>query len=512
MKYIIAFALVLILSIGGLVYFHHDARPTAAAGTSLTLYCAAGVSKPIEAVAAEFRREFGIALNIQTGGSGQLLSNIKIARPGDLYISADAATMAEARKSGVVREVIPIAVQRPVIAVKKGNPKAIHSMDDLLKPGIRFALANQTASIGMVTKKAVGDRWEEFSSRVAVTKTTVTDIASDVNLGAVDAAVVWDSTVPQFAALEAVALPEMEKYAEPVSIGVLSSCQQPAVALRFARYLAAPQKGGAELSRNGFKASPGDTWADKPKLLFYSGSVNRPALEATLREFADREGIDISTVFNGCGILCASMKSMAKTPGAQIPDAYFACDVCFIPPVADLYPKAVILTETDIGIAVLKGNPRGIHSIADLGKPDLKIGICNAEQATLGYLTKGLLKSSGHYEDVMKNVASQVPTADLLINQLRTGSLDAAIVYATNARPAQDHIDLVKIDDSGAKAMQPFAVAEHSPNAQLANRLLEFLRAHQTRFEDAGFRWRGNEAPITSRDIQIPSWLKSANE
>ena len=289
---------------------------------------------------------------------------------------------------------------------------------------------------------------------------------------------------------------------------VPASCPQPAAALRFARFLAAPEKGGAAFSQHGFAPADGDRWAAKPELILYSGGVNRLAIEKLLRQFADREGVNVTTVFNGCGVLCATMKAMSTNAGARFPDAYYACDLCFVPPVAAQFPEAVLLTETDIGIVVKKGNPRGVTTLADLAQPGLKLGLCNAEQSTLGFMTRGMLKATGLAAAVGKNVAVEVPTADLLINQMRIGGLDAAIVYRVNAIPQADALEFFPIQHAGAKAIQPFAVRERSPNRQLARRLLDHLQATRGEFEKAGFRWRGNEAPQKSQDIQVPDWLK----
>jgi hypothetical protein len=69
-------------------------------------------------------------------------------------------------------------------------------------------------------------------------------------------------------------------------------------------------------------------------------------------------------------------------------------------------------------------------------------------------------------------------------------------------------LEFVPILHAGAKAVQPFAVRRDSSNRQLANRMLEFLKANRGEFEKAGFRWRGNEAPIQSKAIEVPPWLK----
>jgi len=507
-KFTVIIAVLLALGLGALALFYrHSAK--SAPGRTLTVYCATGIKKPVEAIAAVYRKELGVAAELQYGGTASLLSAIRVAKTGDLFVAADDAAIAEASRLGLIHEVLPLVRQTPVIAVAKGNPKGIRALDDLLKDGVRFALANpESASIGRVTKRVLAARWETFSAKAAVLKPTVMDIASDVTLGAVDAAIVWDSTAAQFPTLEAVPFTDVTEIA---GVAVLTACAQPAAALRFARYLTAPEKGAPIFTAQGFRPARGDQWSEKPKLVLYSGGVNRPAIQQSLQEFADREGVDLTTVFNGCGILCASMRALAKTPGAKIPDAYYACDVCFVPPVADLYPEAVVLTEADIMLAVAKGNPKKLTKLADLARPGLKIGVCNSEQSTLGYMTKAMLKQTGLLPAVMKNVCSQVPTADFLVNQLRTGSLDAAIVYNINAQPAAEHIDTIPIQHAGAKAVQPFAVAAKSPNALLAHRLLDFLRANRERFEKAGFRWR-NDPVIASKDIEVPEHLKKTND
>ncbi len=483
-------------------------QPAPATSGKLTVFCAAGLKQPVETIAANFQRDTGIQVELQFGGTGTLLSQLRIAKTGDLFIAADDGALADARKLQVVKEVLPLALQHPVIAVPKGNPKGIQTLADLEKPGLKLALPNpEAASAGKVAKKLLGARWDSLAAKAAVMKPTVTEIAADVKLGASDAALVWDSTVPQFG-LEAVQLPELSSHAEKASAAILSSARSAAEALQFARYLAAPEKGGTIFESLGFQPAGGDTWAAKPELILYSGGVNRPAIEHLVQEFANHEGISVTTVFNGCGILCAAMKTMKDTTNPKFPDVYYACDVCFVPPVAEQFPEAVLLTEAEIVIAVPKGNPKGIQTLADLARGGLRIGLCNAEQSTLGFMTAGILRSMNLFDSVMKNASSQVPTGDFLVNQLRTGALDAAVVYRTNIQGQPEHFDAIPLPADKAKAIQPFAVRKDSPNRALGQRLLDYLKANKASFEKAGFVWRGDTAPVKSGELEIPDYLK----
>ncbi|MEQ1858992.1 MAG: molybdate ABC transporter substrate-binding protein [Chthoniobacteraceae bacterium] len=509
MKKLALILVALALLLGGVAFYQQRSAPGVGA-QSLTVFCAAGLRAPVEAAAQQYQRESGVEVRLQFGGSGTLLSQLRVAKQGDLFIAADDGVLADARKADLAREVLPLAKQRPVIAVRAGNPKSIKSIDDLLRDDVKLALANpEAASISRVSKAVLGDTWPKLAARAAVMKPTVTEIIADLALGTVDAAIVWDATVAQFKDTEAVEVPVLSERSENASATVLASCTQTAAALRFARYLTAPDKGGAIFKAGGFTPANGDNWAEKPELILYSGGVNRPAIEGLLKKFADREGVSITTVFNGCGILCATMKTMGDATNPKFPDAYFACDLCFVPPVAEAFPEAVILTQTDIGIVVRKGNPRGVKTLADLAQPDLKVGLCNAEQSTLGYMTRGMLKSSGLDASVRKNVVVETPTADLLVTQIRAGGLDAAVVYRVNVLAAAgEHLDFLTIEHEGAKAIQPFAVRHTSPNYQLGLRLLAYLKANRGQFEQSGFQWRGDEPALKSKDIEVPEWLK----
>ena len=508
MKKLAALLLTIAALLAALALLQRKGTTSSSTATALTVYCAAGLKQPVEAIAAKYRAEFGVEVQLQYGPTGALISNLRVAKRGDLFIAADDGSVADARKYELVREVLPLVRQHPVIAVRAGNPKNIRTLADLLRDDVKLALTNpDAASISRVSKAALGDTWAKLAARATVMKPTVTEIAADLSLGAVDAAILWDATVPQFKGLVAVEVPELKDRVENASAAVLAFCPQPAAALKFARYLAAPEKGGAVFQSHGFQLADGDKWAEKPELILYSGGVNRLAIEKLLKQFADREGVNVTTVFNGCGVLCATMKTMDSATSPRFPDAYYACDLCFVPPVAAQFPEAFLLTETEIGIVVRKGNPKNVKTLADLAQPGLKLGLCNAEQSTLGFMTRGMLKQTGLLDSVRKNVVVEVPTADFLINQMRAGGLEAAVVYRVNAAPQAEHLEFFPIKHEGAKAIQPFAVRERSPNRQLARRLLDLLKANRGEFEAAGFQWRGNEPALKSKDIKVPEYL-----
>ena len=438
---------------------------------TLVVHTAAGIKGPMAELALAYERAYGVAVELRYGGTGTLLGNITLdPSEGDAFLSADDKHLGIAHDKGLVAERIDVAQQNLVLAVAAGNPKGITSIADLLREDVRFAMANpETAAVGTLTKAALTEtgQWDAVMDAVTVTKPTVTDLATDLQTGAVDAVMIWDSTVAILQrkdfAVETVAIPAFADSTSNVSIGILSKSEQATMALHFSRWISSPERGAPVFRKHGFAAEGGDRWTERPELVFYSGSVNRPAIEKALQIFSDREGVSIATSFNGCGILCADMLSLAERsktmPDIRVPDGYYACDICFIEPVQHLYPEAVIMTETDIVIAVPKGNPKNIQSLYDLAQPELRLGISNAEQATLGFMTKRLFAQTNLTDAVRPNVKLENPQADFLINHLATGSLDAAIVYAVNVGEHIKYFDLIPIDHAGALAVQPFATS-----------------------------------------------------
>ncbi len=480
------------LLIGLLVWSPQTQTERASSSGPLVFYCAAGIKPPVEEVVRAYEEEFGVAIRLQYGGSGTLLSNLRAAQVGDLYLAGDASFIEIAREQDLLAESIPLATMRPVIATVRGNPKDIRSAADLVRDDVRVALGNPgAASVGKQTRIALTQAglWEALEKAVqtrGVFKPTVNDVANDLKIGTVDAGVVWDSTANQYPELEIVApLSTDESFAMQVTVGVLRSSEQPTEALRFARYLSARNKGLKAFERHHYTTVTGDIWAREPEILLLSGGVNRPAIEGTLRAFERREDCKITRVYNGCGILVAQMKA------GERPDAYFACDVSFMHQVQGLFHESVDVSETDILIAVQPGNPRQIASLGDLAGQGLKLGVANAEQSALGALTKRMLAGAGLLDGVMANVRSQTPTADLLVNQLRTGSLDAVIVYEANIAQVRERLDIVRIDLPSAKAIQPFAVAQSTDHKYLTGRLLDAIASaeSQKRYKASGFRW-----------------------
>lgn len=250
--------------------------------------------------------------------------------------------------------------------------------------------------------------------------------------------------------------------------------------------MTAADRGLEKYQHYGFRTAPGERWANTPELTLFAGSMLRPAIEETINKFEQREGVHVSRNYNGCGILVAQMK------GGQHPDAYFACDTEFMQQMGDLFPTSIDVSQNELVIMVQKGNPHKIKSLRDLTKPGLRVGIGHENQCAMGWITQNTFKEGGLQTEVMANVTVQTPTGDMLVNQMRSGSLDAAVAYLSNAAGASEYLDAIQIRGiSCSTATQPWGIATDSRYPHTMARLFTALASAESQeiFAAEGFGW-----------------------
>ncbi|MBC8355159.1 MAG: molybdate ABC transporter substrate-binding protein [Planctomycetes bacterium] len=477
---------------------HGDTANSAAGTSELLMYCAAGMRYPMEQIAGKYEAEYGIRINLQYGGSNTLLNQLEVNKSGDLYLAGDASYIRLAEEKGLTSEAFPLALMKPVIAVQAGNPKGIRSIEDLSREDVKVALGDpDAAAVGKKVRKllSASGHWAALEPRVTesgVFKPTVNEVANAVKLGSVDAGIIWDSTVAQYSELAAIEVSELDAGIASIETSVVSFSKNPAAAIHFARYASARDRGLEVFRALSFTSVEGDIWEEHPELTFFAGAVNRAALEPVIREFEEREGVTVNAVFNGCGILTATMRGILGGQAGSFPDVYMACDVYYLEAVNELFQDAVNVSDTDIVIVTQKDNPKQISSLADLAKPGIRVVLGQPDKCTIGVLSQRLLQGEGLYEQIKSNgnLVNQTTSSAFLIPQVTTGAADAVLAYRTDTRAEGERLGVIDIDSQLAKAIQPFSVARSSDQKYLGHRLFAKLAQSRDRFESKGFNWR----------------------
>ena len=483
--------------VAGLVLFLN--RDSDGGGQTLVVYCATGVKKAVEEAAGKFEQETGVLVSLEYASSGVLANKLKIDKEGgvpraDVYIPADHVYAERARVDGLTAESLRVATWKVVLGVKPGSNFVLANCDDFLAQKLSFVICDPLAGVGKKTKTMFerSGHWASMDAVKAASFPTVTEAALAVKENAgTQAAFVWDSVARQFG-LQVIELPELAASQADISVAVTASTARPALALKFARYLAAPTRGGTVFEHHHYLPIPGDAWADTPQLRIDCGGVNREAVEPTLREFRQREGVEIDVVYAGCGTLVGKMQASQK----GVPDVFMTCDATYLDmaqaKMNQPFGPDLKVSSTRIVMLVAKGNPHGLRSLTDLSKPGLRIGTTDPRASALGALSHELCRETGQFDAIEPNILMMADTAHTLIQTMEAGGkLDVVLVYEANIQHLKNRFDTVILQPARALAVQNVAARKTTTYPRLAKRLMYRLTsaASRQRFEQLGFSW-----------------------
>lgn len=216
---------------------------------TVSAFVASSLTDAFEALAATSLAQGGPDIRVHPGGSAQLVTQLRSGLPADLLATADRASMDRAVEAGVVAaSPVELATNRLVIAVERGNPKAITGLADLARPGLLVALAAPEVPAGAYARQAlaragvnVRPTTEEQSVRAALTK---------VVIGEVDAAIVYATDVGLRSTVDAVAIPPEDNVVVRYYLAPVAADPGPAVS-RVLALLTGPD-GRRTLTRLGF--------------------------------------------------------------------------------------------------------------------------------------------------------------------------------------------------------------------------------------------------------------------
>ena len=164
------------------------------------LMFAGAASKPATEEAVRiFQDRSGAIVDMVFGGSGFVLSQMKLTKKGDLYFPGSSDFMEVAKRESLVfpdsEKVVVYLV--PAINVQKGNPKGIQTLRDLTKEGVRLAIANpETVCVGTYAVEIFEKNLTpEEKAKVRKNITNYTEscekTANVISLKAVDAVMGW---------------------------------------------------------------------------------------------------------------------------------------------------------------------------------------------------------------------------------------------------------------------------------------------------------------------------------
>ena len=210
----------------------------------LQVFCGAASKPAMEECGAAFENKTGIKVDLQFGGSGSMLSKLKMSQRGDIFIPGSPDYMQKAERGGIVnpKTVKILAYLAPAILVQKGNPKRIESLDDLSKPETRIGIGNPEAvCVGLYAVEILeaSGLLEKVEPNVVVHAESCSKTAALIAMKRVDAILGWrvfSKWNPD--AIQAVPIaPDRIPRLAYVPAGICTSSKNPERAEKFVEFL-----------------------------------------------------------------------------------------------------------------------------------------------------------------------------------------------------------------------------------------------------------------------------------
>jgi molybdate transport system substrate-binding protein len=182
------------MSFLGIVY-----TKSSSGAQGLIIFAGSASRPPLEEAVKLFQKKTGIKVYVTYGGSGYVLSQMILSKRGDIYFPGSSDYMEKAKREGYVypeteKKVVYLV---PAINVQRGNPKNIKSLKDLLRPGLKVAIANPEVvcvgiyAVEILEKNLTPEERTAFRRNLVTYTESCSKTATAVSLKTVDAVIGW---------------------------------------------------------------------------------------------------------------------------------------------------------------------------------------------------------------------------------------------------------------------------------------------------------------------------------
>jgi len=396
-----------------------DTSPDRSSGPKgeLNLLVGAGIRPAMEPIKTEFQKRHNCIVRINYAGSGTLFGSLQAGVEADLYLPGDIREIHKVEEKGWIDGYKIVAWFVPVIAVQKGNPKAIKTLADLAHAGVQVGLGKVDAcAIGNVSRNLLAAAGLTDKVKASFEALTVNRLANQIKLKALDAALIWDATAKQYPNdIDAVPLDDGNSHAVALAIGVLKQSKNKELAYKFAEFAAGEV--GAKCFRENHYQVPGK------KLRLGCGSSMRPPVEDLSKLFQQQTGCEVLRDYGGSGTVLLQIEESKEG------DVYVCHDpfayVCEDKKISERWSTIAYIHPT---LAVLKGNPKKVKGLKDLLRKDLKIGLPHRKYSTRGKILWEILKKNGMAKEMEKRKFFEERTHRLM-SQLKLEAVDIAVLW-----------------------------------------------------------------------------------
>jgi molybdate transport system substrate-binding protein len=221
----------------------------------LLVYCGGGMREPMEEIADEFEKEYGLTIGYTFAGSNTLLTQIGEYQRGDVYMPGATYYIEEAASDGYVDQFRNVSYHIPVIGVPEANPANIESLENMTNSGVEVVFGDPDAcAIGKLGKKILEENsfWSGVEPNIVTEGATVNELVMWLAQEQGDASIVWNSSLYGVEGTDVVEIPSWEEnIIKIIPIGTLTFSEKPEKAEQFIDYVAS-EKGKSIYAEHGF--------------------------------------------------------------------------------------------------------------------------------------------------------------------------------------------------------------------------------------------------------------------
>ena len=226
-------------------------------------------------------------------------------------------------------------------------------------------------------------------------------------------------------------------------------------------------------------------------LLVYCGAGMRKPMDEIGSLFFEEYGISVNYNYAGSNTLLAQMELVWKGD-VYMPGATYYFDIAKEKGITDYEQRVAYHVPV---IAVPKGNPAGITSLADLAKPGVTVILGDSKAAAIGKLGDKILEENGIADAVANNTIARGATVNELVVYTSMKQADASIIWE-DLIVNSAKMEIVEIPhEQNIIKIIPIGTLTFSEQGDTARKFVDFVASPEGKaiFEKHGFTVYPNE-------------------
>ena len=221
--------------------------------------------------------------------------------------------------------------------------------------------------------------------------------------------------------------------------------------------------------------------ADPGKITVFAAASLREAFDAAGPAFSKTTGIAVTFSYGGSDTLAVQISQGAPA------DVFASANEKQMKKLADaglLAGAASTFARNRLVVIVPKTNPGNVKTVADLGRPGVKVVLADATVPVGNYARSAFAKASGQNgfpadfaDAVEKNVITNELDVKAVATKISLGEGDAGVVYVTDVTAAvAANVQVIAFPPGVAPdATYPIAALKAAPNAPAAQAFVAFI-------------------------------------